>query len=235
MLVGTSNPGEPQTPWFNMGCSILIIVSLLWIVVSFNVLKTNHTIILAVVLLIGAGFLSFYNIKSIGKTLEFNSLQKGRMDVVKEKLLTLKDAQLLYRNRYGLYCNNMDSLIHFLKNDSIYVIIATGDYKDSIAVAEGKVKVDTNWVLVSDTLFTRFPFDSLKFVPFTKDSLFTNQAGTVYTDDGRENPVFQIHTNFRVFLNELYAIEYGEGNMAADSLIKVGSMTTPTTNGNWND
>lgn len=68
------------------------------------------------------------------------------------RMLNLREAQILWKDRYGRFTDDLDSLINFVKNDT------------SIANLKGQI----------DTLTGRskYPFDPLVSGPFDPDSLY---------------------------------------------------------------
>lgn len=68
------------------------------------------------------------------------------------RMLNLREAQILWKDRYGNYTDNLENLISFVKNDT-----AIANLKDQIDSLSGRSK---------------YPFKPLISVPFDPDSLY---------------------------------------------------------------
>ncbi|MFZ9701404.1 MAG: hypothetical protein ACO3AF_10050, partial [Flavobacteriales bacterium] len=176
---------------------------------------------------------------SIRRSIRFEEIKVERETVIKNRLLKIREAQLAYKEVKGDYTNSFEELIDFLKNGKTVVVKVDGNIDDTLAVAQGRVKIDSIWVPILGLKYIEtFPIDSLKYVPFAMDpetrkptgEQFLLQAGRIETPEGLEVPVFAASTNYGIFLEDLL-LEYGKFSM--DSLIQVGSMTEPNTNGSW--
>jgi len=77
----------------------------------------------------------YYNFESVQKPLRFESEQKKRYDATVQRLKDIRTAQSAYRSEYKKYTNSFDTLIKFLKSDSISVVKIVGDEDDSATVA----------------------------------------------------------------------------------------------------
>jgi hypothetical protein len=97
------------------------------------------------------------------------------------------------------------------------------------------VKIDTTWVAVLGNKFmVDFPLDSLPFVPYAASGTQFNMAADQLDVDGTLLPVFEATAPYAAFLGKLYT-ENGYIAPPEDSLIRVGSLTEPTTTGNWKE
>ena len=138
---------------------------------------------------------------SIMGPIDFEQEKKHRDAAVIARLIDIRKAQAEYRNRHNQqYTNNFDSLIDFVKHDSLPFIFKQGELNDkqledgltekkAIAIVEkakktGKYdevkkwglenfKRETMWVAVKDTVFPKgFNADSLRYVPFGNGAQF---------------------------------------------------------------
>lgn len=226
------NGGKPQTVWFLTGGLFLTLFSALWILLQLNILSGKYASIIAIVLVFPILFLTFRNIKSIQNELKYLELVEKRFDKVINHLVKIREAELAYKQAKGSYCDNFDTLINFLKNGQVPILKQVGNMDDSVAVAQGLAYIDTNWVPVIDNAYIiTFPLDSLRYVPYGKDNTeFTLASDMLYINESNSVPVFESTAKWRDFLGDLWA-DYGR--MPKDSIIKVGSLEEPTTNGSW--
>lgn len=123
------------------------------------------------------------------------------------RMKNLREAQILYQKKHDKFSDNLDSLIHFIKNDSFALAM-----RDSVIV-------DT----LADTLRTRYmdPFLKLVSGPFYADSLFkTPKSGMRYIVKVDTNVVVDsvvnskgrlIRVDSNITIGELYLIEDPDG------------------------
>lgn len=226
------NGGKPQTIWFMIGGLSLTVFSLIWILLQLNVLSIKNATIIAVALILPILFLAYRNYKSVENELKYLELVDVRFDAVKNHLIKIREAELAYKKTYNKYCDNFDTLIYFVQNGTIPELKITGNMDDSVAVANGLARIDTNWVaVIGNAYMLTFPVDSLRYVPFGKDNTQFSLAADMLGDEATAMvPVFEASTNWRDFLGDLWK-DYGR--IPKDSIIKVGSLDEPTTNGSW--
>lgn len=239
MLVTGLNPGKFQSFWYLTSGIFMLLGSVIWGLLVAGKLSMPWVRKYAAVLFIPALLVMGGIVYSIRRSIRFEEIKVERETVIKNRLLKIREAQLAYKEVKGEYTNSFEDLIDFLKNGKTVVVKVDGNIDDTLAVAQGRVKIDSIWVPILGLKYIEtFPIDSLKYVPFAMDpetrkptgEQFLLQAGRIETPEGLEVPVFAASTNYGIFLEDLL-LEYGKFSM--DSLIQVGSMTEPNTNGSW--
>ncbi len=173
---------------------------------------------------------------SVMEPVRFRQEARFREARVIERLRDLRTAQIAHRSRYGKFNGDLDSLVDFIKYDSLPVVMAIGSVPDTLSEAEavrmGIVQRDTVWEPALDSLFKgkRYPVDSLPYVPFSDGKRFTLRAGKV--ERGLvELPVFEASCEIPHYmrgLEDLYRIYYPR-----EEGLKVGSMIEASIDGNW--
>jgi len=241
MLLTGLKPGKIQSPWYVVSGFLLIFCSVVWSLLVTGKLKMPWVRKYAALIFIPALVIMGGIVLSIQKSLRFEEIKIERENIIKNRLLKIREAQLAFKEVNGKFADNFKDLIEFLKNGKTLVVKVDGNVDDTLAVAQGKVKIDSIWVPVLGLKYIQtFPLDSLRLVPFAMDPTtkkptgeeFLIEAGEIETPEGLKVPVFAASTNYGIFLEDLL-LEYGKFSM--DSLIQVGSMTEPTTNGSWRD
>jgi len=208
-------------------------------------MKTVIQIVL-IIAIIGLAYLCYDSINSV---IEFNRIQKLRTDANIEKLKDIRTAQVAYKSQKLKYTGSFDSLINFVKNDSLKLVKKEGSLSDSLiaegwteekALKLGMIKRDTIPVSVLDSLFGKnYPIDSLKFVPFVENEVYEMGAGIVETGSGVKVQVFEAKVHNNVYLAGLDQQEIINLNDKAAKLekypgLKVGSLEETNNNaGNW--
>ena len=210
-------------------------------------------IIIQLILLIIAIYLSYLIYETIMQPIRFQKAYNYRSEIVKQKLLKIRDVEVAFKSKYGHYTADWDSLINFAKYDSIVVVKAYGTVPDSIynraktkkeaeliALKLGIIKRDTIKIAVRDTLFKEpYDIDTLKYIPFThQKEVFQLNAGYIKTNTGIKLPVFEVkaHNNsFLQGLNRQLIINLNDDARQNGKFpgLSVGSMTEVTTAGNW--
>ena len=191
--------------------------------------------------------LAFLVYKSPISLKEFQEETNYRKAAVIQDLKDIRTAQIAYKDRYKTYADNFESLISFIKNDSVLLIKAIGETPDSLtdeqALKAGIISRDTIYSPVMESVFgenylvtrdNRFSFDinELSTVPFTNgQSNYEIDAGRV--EKGKVIvQVFEVSTQYKTFLNDLNADNKG---INLEEFIRVGSMSEASINGNWGE
>ncbi len=207
-------------------------------------MKTVGQIILALVI-IGLGY-GLY--KSIQTPIEFRRVKQRRYNATIEKLKQIRTAQLAYKDEYGTFTGSFDTLIDFVKNDSLRVVKAIGRIPDKLleqgmteqeALRRGIIERDTIRVSVKDSLFrSNFNADLLWKIPYTNDSF---ELGAKTVESGNVDvEVFEAKVHNDVLLhdqNEQLVINLNERMSKKQNKfpgVKVGDLEEPNNNaGNW--
>lgn len=198
-------------------------------------MKTVYQIALAVIIAI----LGYFLYESIMEPIRFEKEKNRRYNATIERLKSIRTAQDAYRSRFGKYTGSFDTLINFMKEGQIKVVKQIGSEDDSLAVIQKKVFRDTFLIPVRDTILKGYPYDSLRFVPFTGGDQFELAAGELKTQSGVSVKVFECKAPNKVILKGLNRQEIINIDDLAKKLnkypgLKVGSLTEATNNaGNW--
>lgn len=218
-----------QNGAYILGSFAVLLAGLISLVAAIVQLTKQIRLILNVVLVVLVAWLAYADYMSIKVPIEFQEEKERRYEHVVQRLKDIRTAQLAHKAIYQKYVGNVDSLAHFVANDSIPFIKAIGEVPDTMtldaALKAGIVSRDTIYIGVMDSLFMgktedrvhTFHPDSFVIVPFSGGTPFKLEAGSVERS-GVDVPVF----------------------MATDPVpfdprdpMQVGSMTDPKTNGNW--
>lgn len=186
--------------------------------------------IVALLLIFSVGF-AWADFNSIKEPLDFMKEKQRRYARVIQSLKDIREIQLAYRGAYGKYLGSADSLFDFLRYDSLPVIKSFGTVPDSLseqqALERGILRRDTVFAPASESVFSdkyskerKFPFvlDSVIFVPFTREKFLI--AASVIERGKVKVPVFEA-TDGAPF--------------DPKDILKVGSLTEPSTSGNWGE
>lgn len=205
-------------------------------------------ILIQIVLVAIIVFLGFILYKEFETPLTFEAERKAREEKVVERLKDIRTIQRSFRTKYGRFTSTFDSLINYVKNDSIEVLIAIGSEDDSLAVAQGKVKKEKFKVAVKDTLFNDRPgfvVDEIRYIPFSEQASgskkeFKFGSSILVTESKVNVPVFEAFALYPYFLGDLdkqslinYR-DYRVNTLMKEDGLRVGSLDYANNEaGNW--
>jgi len=209
-------------------------------------MKTAFQILLTIAIFA----LGYFCVESINKPVRFQKDYELRRHKVIERLVDIRSAQVAYRSINNKFTGSFDTLIAFIKNDSLPLVRMEGSLSDSLLLAGmtermalqmGIIKRDTIRISVKDSLFSRKPWiaDSIKYVPFSGGKTFELGATTINTVSGVKVPVFEAKAHNNVYLQGLERQEVINLNDKSKKLekypgLKVGSLEEANNNaGNW--
>lgn len=223
---------QEQNTLFLMGGLAVLLVGILSLLNAMEVInKTVRTVVFSVLVLISLG-LAWQDYKSIKDPIDFNNERDRRYAEVEQRLKDIRRAEIAFKAMNGGYSANFDELLDFIRTDSFKVVKAIGVIPDSLlhvpdsAVILGIVTRDTTLMPVLDSIFSvyylkdrqaSFHLDSLPYVPYGGGAKFDLDAGQIEKNSVMV-PVFLVTDSKPFDKNMVYS---------------VGSMTEPSTSGNW--
>jgi hypothetical protein len=196
------------------------------------------SLILKIVLFAVIIFLGYMVYDSINKPLEFKKERAQREVEVVQRLKDIRNAQSLYKEANNSYTSSFDSLLAYLKTGEIPVVKLIPDPEDTTFT---KTIADTlGYVKVMDSLFGKrsgYNVNNLRYIPFSDGVEFEMDAGSI-DRGGVTVSVFEAKAPFMAYLKGLeeqriYNIIAAEEDIDKYPGLKVGSMTEPSTDGNW--
>ncbi len=210
-------------------------------------MKKGLSILINIVLFAVIVFLAWQVVKSIQAPIKFNTEQKTRETKVVERLIDIRNAEILYKNATSKYTNNFDSLIQFCQTAEIPIVKIVPDPTDTTFTRT--INDTIGFIKVMDSIKAgrdNFNINDIKWVPFSQpQQKYELEAGTIQRN-GIEIPVFEARTPYEVYLGiPGAAFSEKEWNQRRDNAkaekesinryagLKVGSMEEATTDGNW--
>lgn len=223
-----------QNSVFMFGGLALLIISAILLLNTLGFITNKLSGILSIVLvLVSVGLVSM-NYKSINDPILFLKEKERRYTHVIQRLKDIREAEVAYKKKYKKYTNSFDTLVDFLQNDSLFVIKKFGSVPDSLteaeAIEQGIYRLDTTLVPSSSEIFnktylstrskgTSLVLDSLPYVPFTTEK-FELKTSSLERGSGITVNVFECKDS---------------APFDKKDVMKVGSLTDPTTAGNWKE
>jgi hypothetical protein len=199
-----------------------------------NVISRGLNLAIQLVILVVAAYFAYEDFNSVDKDLKF-ARERARVDALTiQRLKDIRTAEIAFRDKYNRYIGDLDSLVTFVKTDSIVEIRAIGDRPDSLTTAEaiklGIITRDTFMVAVIDVKYYDIPETAIKkrVYPFNPDEMiyapysgkkFLALAGIIEVSGGIKRNVFEVV----------------DPEPIVEPPMQVGSMTETHTNGNWRE
>jgi len=229
LLIGSSD----QSSIYKIAGFAIIVSGLLAGLMVANILSNKLNLILQFVVLIGAAYFVYQDYNSVDEEIKYARKKAKVNAAVINRLKDIRTAQVTFRTKYGRYTSSIDTLVNFVKYDSLPEIRAVGEVPDTLTESEaielGIISRDTFYVSVAEVKFTdarilekrgedySFDPDLMVIVPYSNIP-FMLQAGFIDVS-GLQKPVF----------------EAKDPEPFAEPALKVGSMTEANTNGNWKE
>ncbi len=181
---------------------------------------------LTAVAVLVALLLAYLLVQSLTEPVRVQRIRKVREQAVIERMVAIRDAQFLFRARYGRFTGSFDSLLDALRRDTIQIVKILGNPDDTAA----RVQYDTLYIALQDSFRRLHPdiaIDSLPYIPWGGGEQFQMAAGKVQR--GRiEVPVFVVEAPETVFLRDIPA-KY----VRKEFVYRLGSLSEPVFSGNW--
>ena len=206
--------------------------------------------VIQIVLIVAAIILAYLIYQSVERPILFEKAKDERYDATVQRLKDIRKAQLAFKDVNGRFTGDWDTLITFVKQDSLPLVRKIGMLTDSmieagvteeVAIKKGLIIRDTIKVSVLDTLFGRsYPIEDIKMIP-VQDTVaeFHLGATVLTTGSGIKVPVFEAKAHNNTILKNLdkqLVINLNDQRRTNDKYpgLKVGSLTETNNNaGNW--
>lgn len=195
--------------------------------------KIIQTILITIAVVLG-----YLIYDSIMSPVRFNKEKNTREKVVIEYLKGIRSAEFIYRQLNNKYTGSFDTLINFMGTAEIPVVKMVPDPTDTTYTRT--INDTVGYVRVADSLFGKHPkfdYHKINIIPFSQNISFKLQAGVI-KKGGVEVNVFQVEAPYTSFLdgmdNQLVInLIASQSDIKKYPGLKVGSMTEPSTDGNW--
>ena len=168
----------------------------------------NLTKILTIVLFAGSAFLAYYLYDGIHSVIVERKLVANKEDQMKDRLMLIREAEIVFQEQMGYYTANWDSLADFIENGKVPIVQIT---EEIIPQAYGVEKVVQHR-------------DTLGFIP-AKEKIFKKN----YTMNAADNGVFQgfkIEVGDQVIKNQDAYILMVDGQVRRPVFIENGIISS---------
>lgn len=223
---------------------ILLTIGIVWVIDRF--VPKNFKPVLHIVLWAVIAFLGYHTFMSVYGEIQFNQRKEKAYNLVIDKLIDIRDAELAYKQVNGKFTDNFDELVKFIDNGK-YTITQR---RDSTIVDVERTKLFHGVTVTKDIVI----IDTLGFVP-VKDSLFKNDTRyktMMNVPVGKPGAKFELKAGlldnipvFEASVDKEILLDGEDKNLIAKEKqvvsvdgvngpkLSVGSMDEVKTNGNW--
>jgi hypothetical protein len=159
-------------------------------------MKTALRILLVIVVI----FLSILAFRSIMRPEKFRIVYEDRHTEIKNRLITIRTVEAIYKNENKKYAGNVDTLVDFVNHGKINIVKNVGNIPEGMSEAEafkaGLIKKEIVSVPAKDRILEADPtiknnIDDFQYIPFTNGKKFQIQIGKI-TSKTYEVPVYRI-------------------------------------------
>ncbi len=194
--------------------------------------------IFQIILIVLAGILAYYTYASIMQPVNFNKQKRAREKVVIQYLKDIRSAEFIYKQLNNRYTGSFDTLIHFMDSARIPVVKMIPDPNDTTYTLT--INDTVGYVKVADSLFRGqkdVDYRHINIIPFSDGKKFQLKAGVI-KKGGVKVHVFEVKAPFTTFLKGMddqliINLSASRKELKKYTGLKVGSMTEPSTDGNW--
>jgi len=240
IIYGFSNA---QSTFFLLGGFGLALVGVLTLLITIG--YENLPVVLykiLMIVLIPAILVMFWmSFSSINEPIKFENEYKRRAEVVKERLVHLRDAQEAFKSVHRRYTGDLDTLVDFIKHGDLVLLKKINNtpplLRDSLPERElirrGFIIIDTGYTSVMDSIFKNvynFNPDNLYHIPFSNPRQRFEIKADIITRSGIPVPVFEIVADKHIYLSDLNKDYVNQEKVIT---LQVGSLTEPIKDGNW--
>jgi biotin carboxyl carrier protein len=125
------------------------------------------TKILTIVFLLGSLYLSYVLYNGIDSVIAEREIIKGKETQMKERLMLIREAEIVFQEQMGRYTSNWDSLANFIENGKVPIVQITEKIEQQAYGAEKVTQI----------------FDTIGFIP-AKERIFKKNFTMTAPDDG---------------------------------------------------
>lgn len=192
---------------------------------------TNMKITFRILLIAAICVMGYLCVTSITTPIEFEKAQNQREKAIIQKLIDIRSVELEYQKQNGVFCANTDTLVHFILNGQVPMvlkegtltdeqlknglteekalkIVKSGKKKDIIANGLEGFRRDTSYVSVYESLFaqkyTREDIPDMMVIPFANGAKFKLDTARITNPvTGITLPLFEASAKYDDYLSDL--------------------------------
>ncbi|UZR95158.1 hypothetical protein [Chondrinema litorale] len=162
-----------------------------------------------------------------------------------EKLKLIRDAEKAYLAKYDTYTGSFDTLINFIKHDSLYItekteIITPRDRRDPLFYKGDSIRIEVDTIGIEPVVtsvfeekYKKYNWDKLSIVPrYANDPSNQDKKFEIYSDKVEKSGVM-IDVIEVVDKYPLDESRSDKNEIPKRKFLRFGSRSEVTTSGNW--
>ncbi|WP_020526284.1 hypothetical protein [Flexithrix dorotheae] len=190
-------------------------------------------------------FLSYLLFDGIAGKIQLAKEIAADEERVKNKLMLVRDAEKAYLAKYDEYTSSFDTLINFIKNDSIYIteqreIITEREFDDPRKYLGDSVRIEIDTIGIEPVIqnvfgpkYANYNWDKLPIIPrFENDPANQDKRFEIFAGKVEKSGVM-IDVIEVVDKYPLDITRKEDSEIPKRRFIRFGSRTEVTTSGNW--
>lgn len=220
---------------YMIGGGALLLIAVVVLLNALQIISNTISMVVSLVLVLVSAGLIYYNFQSINGPIQFLKEKNRRYAYVIQNLKDIREAQLAYKKKNGVFATTFDTLVTFVETDSIPLVKRSGSVPDGLtmelAIDSGYLHLDTSLVPAKEVIYTKeymdsrykkqpLVLDSLEYIPFGGGAKFEMEVSSIERTGGIQVPVIEVRDS-----NPFDPTE----------VMKFGSMSEPSTSGNWKE
>lgn len=175
--------------------------------------------VIRAVLFIAIVVLAYMTYNSIAEPVRYAKEVEAKEKLVIEKLSIIRDAQVAFREENNRFTASFDTLIDFMQNGKMKIIVQYGSEDDSTTV----YRTEEEFIPIKDTLFKNVDIENIRYVPSLPNKTeFIMNAKTIVSNNATV-PVFEV----------IDPQPFDRERVKNKNPLKVGSITEVNYRGNW--
>lgn len=192
-------------------------------------------------------FLAVFLVARIMQPIKFKKERNNREEITVERLKDIRTAQEAYKDMFGKFTGNFDTLISFVQTDSFEIaqLMVVGiwnqdEMSQEEAIEQGLIRKSILKKSVRDSLFAKeFDLESIRYIPFTDNEIFVMGAGELETGSKVTVQVFEAYALYDILFNGMdrqMVVNYKDQRYKITEFegVKVGSLSEANNSaGNW--
>jgi hypothetical protein len=187
------------------------------------------------IIIVALGYMVY---DSIMEPVRLNQEKSKRESAVVQRMKEIRSAEIIYKQLNGRFSDKWDTLVQFIDSAEIPVVKIIPDPEDTTFTLT--INDTVGYVRVYDSLFhgkTDVSLSDFMIAPFSGGDTIELHAGSI-DRGGVTVQVFEAKVPYASYLKGMdtqYIINLTAAKKDIDLYpgIKVGSMTEPSTDGNW--
>lgn len=252
LLIMASGP-NPQPSEVILGAVTIFLVGVISLLFLMDVIKKPIRIALTAVFALASIYFIMANSNSISSEIEMMEMKQLNKAKTIQALKDVRSAQEAYRAVHGVYTQDLDGLVAFVKNDSVPKVKKIGAIPDSVGTEEKALELGliqkmpegmTDEEVIASGMIVR---DTIQ-IPVMEDK-FTNEIAM----KSRKFPLDLEKLKYAPSSGEPWEVKAGMANLGGveqpvlevtdpepfmapkSEALKIGSMEDAHLNGNWKE